>query len=292
VQGEKRITVFTPTYNRAYILSRLYNSLKKQTNKYFIWLVIDDGSKDNTEELIRSWISEKFIEIYYYKQNNGGKQRAHNKAVEICDTELFICVDSDDYLTEHAIEIFITTWDSIKNKQGISGIVALRGKNSRTPLGTWMPKKVQKSTLNDLYFKYNFKGDTVLLFRTDVLKKFPFFLAEGEDFIGEGFIYLQIDQQYSMCLLDKILYICEYLKDGYSANIRNVIKNNPIGYTVLKKQAALLSKTLLGKYLNTISYLIGCILSKENNPIINAPNKWIAIISYLPAYIFYRFKYR
>jgi len=107
--NEKRITVFTPTYNRAYILNRLYESLKKQSSKSFLWLIIDDGSTDNTEELVNAWIRENIIEIRYYKQENGGKQRAHNKAVELCDTELFICVDSDDYLTENAIEgVFLT----------------------------------------------------------------------------------------------------------------------------------------------------------------------------------------
>ena len=292
MQVKKRITVFTPTYNRAYILNQLYESLERQTNKLFQWIIVDDGSTDNTREIVKSWINEGTIKIYYYKQENGGKQRAHNKGVELCDTELFICVDSDDYLTENAIETFISTWDNINNKQEISGIVALKGKDVDTPIGTWMPSKIELSTLNSLYNKYKFRGDTALLFRTEILKKFPFFVVEGEKFIGENYVYNQIDQQYSLYLLNKILYICKYLEDGYTTNIRRLTKNNPKGYMVLNKQRILLSKTIKNKYFNTIRYMVGCILSKEEHPIKNAPYKVFATLAYLPALIICFLYYR
>lgn len=288
---KKRITVFTPTYNRGYTLHRLYESLKKQTDNSFLWLIVDDGSTDHTEELISYWIREEFIEIRYYKQENDGKQRAHNIGVELCDTEFFICVDSDDYLTENAIESLIFTWDSIENKQGISGIVALRGKDKNTPIGSRMPN-VKKSPLNDLYDKYGFRGDTALLFRSDILKKYPFFVAEGEKFIGEGYVYLQIDQHYSLYVLNEILYICNYLSDGYTANVRNLIKNNPVGYTVLKRQAVVLSKTFKSRFINTIKFLIGCILSNEKHPIKKAPYKGIAILAYPLALLVFWKQYR
>jgi glycosyltransferase involved in cell wall biosynthesis len=290
--GNKRITVFTPTYNRAYTLNRGYESLKKQTNKSFIWLIVDDGSTDNTEELVKTWISEGHIEIRYYKQKNGGKQRAHNKGVELCDTELFICVDSDDYLTIDAIEIFISTWDSIKEKKGISGIVALRGRDLKTSIGTRMPTHIRKSSLDDLYNKFGFRGDTALLFRTHILKNYPFYVAEGEKFIGEGYVYLQIDQKYSLYVLDKVLYICEYLEDGYTTNLRKLIKNNPKGYMVINRQAALLSKSIKRKYITSIKYMIGCILSKEKQPIKNAPYKLLAILACPPAILICILRYR
>jgi glycosyltransferase involved in cell wall biosynthesis len=108
-----KITVFTPTYNRAYILDRVYKSLINQTNKSFVWLIVDDGSTDNTESLVKKWIKEDKIEIKYYKQKNGGKQRAHNKAVKLTDTDLFICLDSDDYFTKDAIEILLNSWNEV-----------------------------------------------------------------------------------------------------------------------------------------------------------------------------------
>lgn len=110
----KLLTIFTSTYNRAYILESLYKSLKNQTIKDFKWLIVDDGSTDNTQELVKNWISqETSFEIIYIKQENGGKQRAHNKAVEISDTELFFCVDSDDQLVETAVEKIKERWNII-----------------------------------------------------------------------------------------------------------------------------------------------------------------------------------
>ena len=100
-----KITVFTPTYNRAYIIENLYRSLQRQTVKDFEWLVIDDGSTDNTQELFDKWISEEnAFPIRYYKQRNGGKCRAINRALDLAQGELFFTVDSDDYLTKDALE--------------------------------------------------------------------------------------------------------------------------------------------------------------------------------------------
>lgn len=277
---EKRVTVFTPTYNRVYTLDRLYDSLRRQTDQSFVWLIVDDGSTDNTGEIVGTWISEGLVEICYHKQANGGKPRAHNKGVDLCNTELFICVDSDDYLTDNAVERFIAVWDGIGSKQGVCGIVALKGDTADRPIGTPMPLNVHQSPLCDLYGKHGFRGDTALLFRTDVLRRFPFVVAEGETFIGEGYVYLQIDQHYSLHLLNEVLYIAAYLPDGYSRNIRKLIKRNPRSYTLLKRQAVVFSKTLRGKYRNSVSYLIGCMLSKEQHPIQNAPEKLIACLAY------------
>ena len=101
---EEKLTIFTPTYNRAYTLKKLYASLIEQINQNFEWLIVDDGSTDNTEEVVKQWVDEKKITIRYFKQRNGGKQRAHNKGVEICNTELFICVDSDDYIVKDSVD--------------------------------------------------------------------------------------------------------------------------------------------------------------------------------------------
>lgn len=288
----KKITVFTPTYNRAYILSQLYESLKKQFNKSFVWLIVDDGSIDNTDQLVRKWISESIIEIRYYKQKNGGKQRAHNKGVELCDTELFICVDSDDYLTNDAINLLISNWDCIENKDRVSGIVSLKGKNKDSPIGTWMPAETKYTSLNKLYKKYKFRGDTALLFRTEILREFPFFVAENEKFIGESYVYIQIDQYYEMVTLNRIICICEYLSDGYSANIKNNIKNNPKGYMILKKQAAILSTTYKDKYKNTVGYLIGCLLCNEKQPIKMSPFPFLSVLAFPAAIVLFNKWYR
>ena len=126
------ITVFTPTYNRAYILPRLYKSLLRQTNKQFEWIIVDDGSTDNTEEKVNNWIKENKIKIKYYKQENQGKMIAHNKGVEKSEGELFVCVDSDDYLTDNAIEIITKKWLKVRKINDCIGIGGGRFQKGRT----------------------------------------------------------------------------------------------------------------------------------------------------------------
>lgn len=290
--NKKRLTVFTPTYNRAYILEQAYKSLINQTNKSFVWLIVDDGSTDNTESLVKEWIKEDKIEIKYYKQKNGGKQRAYNKAIKLTNSELFICLDSDDYFTEYAIEILLNSWEKIKDMNKVAGIIALRGLNEKNPIGTYMPQNVTFSTLRGLYDKYGFKGDTALLYRTKILKKFPFKVAEGEKFIGEDYVYDQIDQNYEMYLLNEIIYICEYLDDGYTSNVRKLIRNNPKSYMLLNKQKINFSDNIKSKFINTVKYLVGGILNKERNLIKNSPNKILAFLAFLPAYLYFLFYHK
>ena len=123
----KLITIFTPTYNRANFLPRLYESLKRQTRKDFVWLVVDDGSIDNTRDLIKSWMGEHIIDIRYIFKENGGKMRAHNVGVQECETELFMCLDSDDYLTDNALERVVYWESTISGEPMFMGVVGNRG---------------------------------------------------------------------------------------------------------------------------------------------------------------------
>ena len=116
---EKIISVVTCTFNRAYLLDNLYNSLKKQTFKNFVWIVIDDGSTDNTEELIERFIDQKIIDIVYKKIENGGKHRALNKAIQMCQTKLFFIVDSDDQLVNNSLERIIKIENGIKDRKSV-----------------------------------------------------------------------------------------------------------------------------------------------------------------------------
>lgn len=282
---KKKITVFTPTYNRAYILSKLYDSLCRQTNKDFQWLIIDDGSVDKTEQLVKSWMAEGLVPISYYKKENGGKQRAHNYAVSKCETELFFCVDSDDYITDDCIEKVLDKWEDIKENERIAGIIAMRGTPEGKPLGTEFPSRLCYTTLSELYSKWKFKGDTALIYRTDVLKKYPFWVAEGEKFIGESYVWNQIDQNYKMAILASVVLICEYLEDGYTKNVRKLTKNNPRSYVVLKKQSINFSNTLIEKYIQTILCIVGCILCGKKKKIAEVPCKILGVFAYIPAWV-------
>jgi glycosyltransferase involved in cell wall biosynthesis len=288
----KLLTIFTPTYNRSYILGSLYKRLKDQTIKDFKWLIVDDGSTDNTQNIVKNWISqETSFEIIYIKQKNGGKQRAHNKAVEMCDTELFFCVDSDDHLVETAVEKIKERWIMIKKDKSIAGIVALRGIDSKTPIGTKMPSNISYTTLYDLYNKYKFKGDTALIYRTDILKKYPFYVYEDEKFIGEAYVYYQIDQNYKLNIFNKVLYLCKYLDDGYTKNIKKIIVNNPKGYSLLNKMKVKYANNMKEKLISNIKYLIGYFISKEKGCFRNSESKLITIFTFPMAYILYKIKY-
>lgn len=286
------LTIFTPTYNRAYILHRCYESLCRQTNMNFNWIIVDDGSEDNTEDLVSQWISDGIIDITYIKQENQGKMMAHNVGAENCKTVLFMCLDSDDYLTDDAVEIINLNWTQCE-KQKYAGMVALRVYKDFSPVGgTEMPNKIKESTLIDLYFTHGFKGDTALIYRTEYLRKYPFPKISGEKFIPEPYVYDQIDLERPLFLINKGIYICEYLEDGYSANISNVIRKNPRGYLVFAKQRMQISKRMDVKLRAAAQYMLASWLSGEKHPIIKSPNKILTFISVPFALMVYFQKYR
>lgn len=134
-----KITLFTPTYNRGYIISRLYESIKRQTFRDFEWIIFDDGSTDDTENLVNIWKSEnKDFPIIYIKGKNGGKCRATNRALEVARGEIFFTIDSDDYLTDDACEKINDWMESIRNLPDYCGIVANRGQSlTETRNTTW-----------------------------------------------------------------------------------------------------------------------------------------------------------
>lgn len=223
------ISVITPTYNRAYILPQCYESLCKQTNPEFEWIVVDDGSTDNTEELINGFIQEGKIKIKYYNQPNGGKHRAHNLAVDKCSGELCVCLDSDDMLAPNAVEKASMVWTTSQENNCI-GILALRGDlESHKPICSSVPYGVSKATMSELRDVYGFEGDTVLFFNTQILKTNKFKEFEGEKFLTEGNLYTDLDRLGYMILIDEVLYYCEYRPDGLTAKYHKLLYDNPKG---------------------------------------------------------------
>lgn len=235
----KTLTIFTPTYNRDYALPKLYESLTKQTSNDFEWLIVDDGSTDNTAELVEGWKRENKIPILFYKQQNGGKMRAHNKGVERCRTELFVCIDSDDCIVATGVEKIVRCWMNVKNKSSISGIIAYKAIKNK--YGEYTVKKrfasMDNSTLGKLY-ETGFVGDTTLVFASNVIRCFPFPEVEGEKFITEAYSYDQIDQEYMYVLLDSVITLCEYLPDGYTQNEKVLFKKYPKGWALFFNQRA------------------------------------------------------
>ena len=239
----KSLTVFTPTYNRAHLLQRLYESLKRQTSDDFVWLIVDDGSTDDTKTLIERYKGENAIEIKYYSRENGGKMRAHNDGVMHCDTPYFLCVDSDDYLVDTAVEVLIETAkeQEIANDAKICGIVSHKGKSETELLSDVnFPENITKSSLYNLYLN-GFKGETTIMFKTNVIEKFPFPEIEGEKYVPEDYIYDKIDVEYEYIVLDKIITVCEIVSEGYTDSVIKLKHNNPIAFYMYYEQRAIIT---------------------------------------------------
>ncbi|MEG0834697.1 MAG: glycosyltransferase family 2 protein [Christensenellaceae bacterium] len=225
----KTVTVFTPTYNRGYCIEKLYRSLCRQTSKDFVWLVIDDGSTDNTRDKMNMYINEGILEIRYVYQLNAGKHVAHNNGVELCDTELFIDVDSDDYLIDNAIEIIISKNIHTK-KDVVLGYCYRKTDENEKKVASEYPSNISKCGLCDLYHKYGFIGDTALVFKTKLIKGHHIPSYDGERFAPESILYNELNSIAPMVLCEEGIYICNYLDDGYTKNTNKLMVNNPCGY--------------------------------------------------------------
>lgn len=223
------ISIITPTYNRAYILPQCYRSLCEQSDTDFEWIVIDDGSTDETEQLINSFIAENKISIKYFKQPNGGKHRAHNLGVLKASGNLSVCLDSDDMLSPDAIKTAKEIWRDKRTDDSV-GILALRGDIiNHNPICTEIPVGLTYSTMSNLRDKFGFEGDTVLFFETKILKENLFKEFDGEKFLPENNLYCDIDCIGKMILINSVLYYCEYQPDGLTAKYHKLLFNNPKG---------------------------------------------------------------
>lgn len=232
------VSIFTPSYNRAFILSKLFESLKRQTCKDFEWVIVDDGSSDGTEELVCGF--ERFEEfegferfpIRYFKQENGGKHRAINRGVREARGKLFIIVDSDDQLTPDAVEWIIKQWKDIVTIDGwkhrFAGLSGIR----ITPNGKKIGGDADFGTIDanamEIREKHHVHGDLAEVFRTEVLRQFPFPEFEGERFCPEALVWFRIAQKYQMRFVHHGIYVCDYLPDGLTAKIVQVRHRSPL----------------------------------------------------------------
>lgn len=228
----KKLTIFTPTYNRAYCLDQCYQSLIKQTNQNFVWLIIDDGSTDDTKQLIERWIDENKISIKYHYQENQGMHGGHNAAYRLIETELNVCIDSDDFMPPKAVEHIIIFWEnSAKKDNSIAGFIGLDSYKDGRIIGEFFPENINKSTLEDVYHKYKIYGDKKIVFITDIVKKYtPYPIYPNERFVPLGSLYLLIDKDYKFLLLNEILCIVEYMEDGSSRNMIKQYYRHPKGF--------------------------------------------------------------
>ena len=223
------ITIFTPTYNRKDLIERLYQSLLAQTEKKFEWLVVDDGSTDDTEKYFTEILSKpQPFHIHYIKQPNGGKHRAINKGVQNASGKLFFIVDSDDYLTENAIKKINQWVADLDDSHKWAGIAGLRGFSKKKVIGQHNVALYTDAKNNERR-KYNLLGDKAEIYFTNVLKQHPFPEIPGENFISEEIVWNAIARDgYYLRWFNEVIYICNYLEGGLTKdNAKD--KNNPQG---------------------------------------------------------------
>lgn len=274
-----KLTVFTPAYNRAHTLARTYESLLKQKNKDFKWLIVDDGSSDNTKELVMEWQKkDNGFDIQYIYKNNGGMHTAHNVAYENIDTELNVCIDSDDMLAENAISKIVVKWEQVKDK-GYAGIIGLDADFSGKIIGKGFPSELEETTLVG-YYANGGSGDKKIVYRTDIIKKYPPYpVFEGEKYVALGYKYRLIDQEYKLAVLNEVLCNVEYQADGSSNSMLKQYVRNPKGFAFWRKVCMQYPESEKRVFKDCIHYVSSSLISKNSHFIKESPRKAKTILA-------------
>lgn len=243
-----KITVFTPTFNRGYLMNKLFYSLNSQTNKHFEWLIVDDGSIDQTGELVETFKEQADFEIRYFYQQNGGKHRAINHGLDLARGELFFIVDSDDSLTDDAIEKIFNNYSGIAFDNSFAGIAFNKG---------FSKKRIVGETFEGTYIdcdnlhrgKHNILGDKAEVYRTDILKSIKFPEIDGENFMSEVVLWNEVARRgYKLRWFNDIIYFCDYLEDGLTKNSEKILFNNPVAHQMMTKELLQIDFTLKRKF--------------------------------------------
>ena len=282
----KTLTVFTPTFNRAYCLGELYKSLLRQKNTDFKWLIIDDGSSDGTDKLVESWQSEGKIEIQYYYKSNGGMHTAHNAAYELLETELNMCIDSDDYLTDDAVEKILDFWNKNKS-ENVGAIYALDATKSGEILGEKYPddlKSFQGWGCKIVVYNggkiHNVVGDKKCIAVTKYLKKYPPIpVFEGEKFYSLYWKQHFLERDYKILILNEPVCIVEYMPDGASMNKFKQYFTNARGFQHMRIMLMKISPTFKLRFMECIHYINSSIILKDKQFFSKSSNKLLTILA-------------
>lgn len=272
------LTIFTPAYNRAHTLPRTYKSLCSQKCKDFIWLIIDDGSSDETAALVHKWQEqEKSFEIQYIYKENGGMHTAHNTAYANIRTELNTCIDSDDMLAEDAVEKILRKWKKVRDR-GYAGLVGLDADFSGKIIGQRFPSDMTETTLSG-YYAGGGSGDKKLVYRTDIINAYPAYpVFEGEKYLSLAYKYLLIDQDYKLAVLDDVLCNVEYQPDGSSNNMIRQYLNNPKGFAFWRTIKMQYPESFKRLVMDCIHYCSSSQIAGNRRYIKESPRKLLTVL--------------
>ena len=275
----KTLTIVTPTYNREELLKKAYDSLVGQTCSDFLWLIVDDGSTDGTEDLVRGFIEEGRVRIRYIKKENGGKHTALNVAFKEVETELIaLCLDSDDEFTPNAVEEIVSLYNKTEKKY--SGYVFIR-----TDLSSCVDDSLEVMSWQEAVSAERFLGETIIVLKSEYAKKFSFPVIEGEKFFTEGYVWLQMTEPFYWSRTN----ICRgtYLDDGYSKNIMKVFAASPKSHMMYNDLRLTLWKKPLKRFKFAAYYDGFAMLAREKGFVGKASSKALAALALIPGLIFY-----
>lgn len=277
------LTIFTPTYNRAHTLLRVYESLYAQSCKAFVWLVVDDGSTDNTRALVKQWIKTTTdFEIRYIYQENGGMHVAHNTAYEAIQTELNLCLDSDDRLCADAVEQIRMAWKKVKGN-GYAGLIGLDCEmHTGKVIGKGFPPGLTETTLGG-YYAAGGTGDKKLVYRTDVMRSVPPYpVFPGEHYMGLAYKYILVDQYYKLAVLDHVLCEVDYQPDGSTHSMWKQYAENPKGFACLRKTAMTFPTSRKRLLMDTIHYCANSRMAHDPQYVKESPRKLLTLLCTIP----------
>lgn len=277
------LTVFTPAYNRADLLTRCYESMCKQTNKNFIWMIVDDGSTDNTREISESWVknTKDFQVIYIYKEN-GGLHTAYNTAIANIDTELCVCIDSDDFMPDNAVGLILDFWKK-NGSDKYAGIVGLDFDMDGNVIGDMLPDIKSVNLIGLFTGKYNIvNGDRTNVVRTELYKKYaPMKVFKGEKNFNPHYMHLQISQEYDFLVLNENLRFVDYQETGMSNSMLKQYRSSPNSFAEIRKLYLSFKDTSLKfKIKHSIHLASSCILAKKTKSSVkDNPYKLLSVIA-------------
>ena len=279
---KEMLTVFTPTFNRAECLKKGYEALCRQTCKEFVWLVVDDGSTDQTRLLVEQWSrQEKGFEVRYIYKENGGLHTGYNVAIANIDTELSVCIDSDDYMPDDAVEKILTFWKK-EGSDKYAGIAALDAFEDGTIIGDPFPKQKSINILDVSLGKYHYKnGDRKLVVRTALYKEVaPMPSYEHEKNFNPHLMHLQISEKYDFLIYNTVLCVVEYQEDGMSNGIFKQYLNSPKSFAHMRKyMLGLKGTTFKFRMRHAIHYVSSSIIARNKRFLQESPRKWDVILA-------------
>ena len=286
-----KISVLTATYNRENLLKRLYTSILKncQYNVEVEWIIMNDGSTDNTKKVINEYIKEGKITIKYYEQENKGKMQSINNIMQYVTGDVIIECDSDDYFVDNAFELIDKAYQESKDENYLYALCFLKYDQNNNNIGKNFKNKI--TTMFDLYFKEGEDGEKALVYFADKRVKYSYELEGNERFVTEARMHHKMDLKYKIKCYNFPIMICEYQKDGYTKNIMEVFKRNPKGYYEYFREIFdhNMNGISIKKRLYVIKhYILFSKLTKNKNVVKNVKgmlNKALVLMLLIPGYI-------